>query len=95
MTVQLKLVGKVDAIDSGVRNVLHSAPVRSLLQSQAERAAASCNALMSPRLRKGSKGYAGHTVERNWLSAGIVYTTDYKTQLDNARHNTLKKGTGA
>lgn len=89
---------RVKASLRGVRAVLKSDGVASMLGEQAARAAARCNALCDPRMRRAGAEYVAETVQRGYTAGGLVRTggaEDGKfARIDNARNNTLRKGCG-
>ena len=82
----------------GVREVLKSDGVASMLGGQAERAAAHCNSLCDPQLKRAGARYVAETVQRRFTAGGLVRVggeEDGKfARIDNYRNNTLKKGCG-
>lgn len=89
---------RVRANLAGVREVLKSDSVASMLGEQAARAAARCNALCDPRMRRAGAEYVAETVQRGYTAGGLVRiggADDGKfARIDNYRNNTLKKGCG-
>lgn len=85
-------VKKVTHINSGVISTLKQPQVQAKLQQQAKDMAASCNSMMSPTFVKKQGEYRGIIVDREHYAAGLVYTANIGSILDNAYHNTLKKG---
>lgn len=91
--------GRIRHIKGGVREVLKSPGVCSLLGQQAQRAAGRCNALCDPSLRKGGAHYSSEVVQRGYTAGGLVFIDGDDEErmlgrIDNYRHNTLKKGCG-
>lgn len=93
-------VGRIRHLKRGVRAVLKSDGVAALLGAQAARAAARCNSLCDPELRRGGARYSSETVQRGYTAGGLVYAAGSDdearrlTRIDNFRNNTLKKGCG-
>ena len=89
---------KVTHIPSGVRAVLKSDGVAGMLGQQAERAAARCNALCDPALRRGGARYEASVKQMGFTAGGVVRPAGAKdgllARIDNARNNTMKKGCG-
>lgn len=83
---------------AGIREVLKSPGVEQMLGRQAEKAAARCNALCDPKLKKQGARYEAASVQRGYTAGGLVYVAGAKNGrlagIDNARNNTLKKGCG-
>lgn len=79
---------------AGVRSVLKSAGVRSLLDREVRAAQARCNAAYglstSPRVEPYGSNVEGHRV----TAVGRVWTRTKLARIDNLKNNTLKKGTG-
>lgn len=85
---------RVEVNVGGVRQVLKSKGARDLLAREASGAAARCNAAYSLKTRPDVEPY-GHSVEEHRVVAvGRVFTKTKLGRIDNARSNTLKKGTG-
>lgn len=79
----------------GVRKVLKSPGVASMLGRQAERAAKRCNALCPGRQgRAGAEPYGSKVVQRGYTAGGLVFTATKLGVRDNLDNNTLKKGCG-
>lgn len=89
---------KVRILLAGVREVLKSEGVAAMLGSQAAKAAARCNALCDPQLKRAGAEYVSETVQRGFTAGGLVRiggAEDGKfARIDNHRNNTLKKGCG-
>ena len=91
---------KVRILLTGVREILHSPGVYEMLGSQAKKAAARCNAMCDPELKKGGARYETTPVSRGYTAGGLVYIGGADdearklTSIDNHRNNTLKKGCG-
>lgn len=89
---------RIRHVDSGVRAVLKSDGVKAMLESQAAAAAARCNALCDPALRRAGARYESKGVQRGYTAGGLVYEAGERdgrlAGLDNLRNNTLKKGCG-
>lgn len=86
---------RVRANLAGVREVLKSPGVESLLAGQAERAAARCNALYSGHPASPDvPPYGSKVVRRGFTSGGLVFTATGLGARDNLRNNTLRKGCG-
>ena len=98
MGSSIRLAGDIKPVMSGVRSVLKSAPVASMLGRQAAKAAARCNALCSPQMRKAGARYDSAAVQRGYTAGGLVYASGAEdgkfARIDNYRNNTLKKGCG-
>lgn len=88
-------VKRVRHINEGVISTLKQSGVQSMLADQAADYASTCTSMMLPKWRKYSAGYKSRVVDRRHYAAGLVYTTDFETMLDNAKNNTLKKGCNA
>lgn len=91
-------VGKIYPVMDGVREVLNSSGVQSMLRSQTESAAARCNAIMEPQLAHAGGEYVAtmkFVKNVNCGRVGVGGAENGKFALiDNGRHNTLKKGCG-
>lgn len=89
---------KVSSIESGVIEVLKSDGVRSMISSQAEKAASRCNAMMQPQLAHAGGRYEASTKDMHYLVGGVVSCGGADggkfARIDNYRQNTLKKGCG-
>lgn len=89
---------RVRHVDSGVHAVLKSDGVKAMLESQAAAAAARCNALCDPGLRRAGARYESKGVLRGYTAGGLVYEAGERNGrlagLDNLHNNTLKKGCG-
>lgn len=97
-TWTIRLDGRVKPVMGGVWDVLKSSGVRSLVASQANKAAARCNAMMDPQLKKAGGLYEASTKELAFVVAGKVSVAGAESGkfavIDNRRNNTLKKGCG-
>lgn len=89
---------RVVPVMSGVREVLKSPGVTAMLGEQAAKAAARCNAMCDPGLKRAGARYDAATVRRGYTAGGLVYESGAENGrlagLDNARNNTLRKGCG-
>ena len=89
---------RVEPVMGGVREVLHAPGVAALLGQQAAKAAARCNAMMDPQMRKAGGLYESEVVSRGFTAGGRVYVSGAESgkfaRIDNYRHNTLRKGCG-
>lgn len=79
-------MGDVRLNMSGVRAVLKSSGVKSLLKSETDAACARCNSM--------GGGYMSRVEDHASVSVGQVFTYTDDSKTDNLRNNTLKKGTG-
>lgn len=83
---------------AGVREVLKSPGVAAMLGAQAEKAAARCNALCDPQMRRAGAEYVAETVQRGYTAGGLVRVAGAEdgkfARIDNYRNNTLRKGCG-
>ena len=93
-----RVVGSIRPVMAGVREVLKSEKVASMLGEQAEKAAARCNALCDPQMRSAGAEYVAETVQRGYTAGGLVSVGGAEggkfARIDNYRNNTLKKGCG-
>ena len=89
---------RIRHVDSGVRAVLKSDGVKAMLEPPAAAAAARCNALCDPALKRAGARYESRGVQRGYTAGGLVYEAGKRdgrlAGLDNLRNNTLKKGCG-
>lgn len=87
---------RVTPVMAGVREVLKSPGVAALLGEQAAKAAARCNAMCDPGLKRAGARYEAATVQRGYTAGGLVFESGAENGrlagLDNARNNTLRKG---
>lgn len=88
-------LGRVVPVMGGVRQVLKSSGVASMLGAQAARAAARANSMCESQMKRAGARYASETVQRGYTAGGLVYPANKFARIDNYRHNTMKKATGA
>jgi hypothetical protein len=76
---------------AGVREVLRSKGVQSLLKREAQAACSRCNSLAHDA---GSEPYAWSVDAHSHTATGHVFTATAAGKRDNAKYNTLLKGSG-
>lgn len=95
----IKSAGKFYPVMSGIREVLNSSGVQSMLMSQTNKAAANCNAMMQSQLKHAGGEYVASTKFIKNVNCGLVSVGGAQNgkfaKIDNYRQNTLKKGCGA
>lgn len=79
---------------AGVRSVLKSPGVRSLLGREAEAAQARCNAAYSLSTDPRVEPYGSNVEDHRVAAVGRVWTRTKLARVDNLKNNTLKKGSG-
>lgn len=79
---------------AGVRAVLKSAGVRSLLSREVKDAQARCNAAYSLGTMPRVEPYGSNVEAHRVTAVGRVWTRTKLARIDNLKNNTLKKGTG-
>lgn len=86
---------RVEPVMSGVRAVLKSQGVTSLVEQQGRKAASRCNSMAQQTSHMSrAPSYGCETVSMRYLNAARVYVANGEAHVDNLRNNTLKKGCG-
>ena len=78
----------------GVREVLNSAGVKSLVKGEADKVAARANGMYSLRTRPRVEPYGSSLEPRVTGAVGRAYTKTRLGRIDNAHSNTLMKAMG-
>lgn len=89
-----RVVGSIQPVMAGVREILKCDAVASMLGEQAVKSAERCNRLYSLGSTPSVDPYGSKTVVRGYTAGGLVYTATSLGARDNLANNTLKKGCG-